>query len=279
MQMPNQQSIDNLLASFKEILESGHDVNVAEVPFITIKGDIDGKGIMWVGQGHNKQFLFASKPDRFFISENIDLARGKAISINNIKLLDEKELGPSITKSSLREVGHLNGLIVDGSMRIDQDIVYNSSTNRLGIGIEDPNAALSVAEDGVEVVIGTTHGVKGYMGTFASHGLDIVTDNTSRISIEAGGNIVLGSASNKVTILGTLGINVSNPDPRAALHVNGSIKFNNKIHLSDKDAPTSGHYTIGDIVWNSQPASGRFVGWICVTEGSPGLWSGFGRIE
>ena len=90
MQMPNQQSIDNLLASFKEILESGHDVNVAEVPFITIKGDIDGKGILWVGQGHNKQFLFASKPDRFFISENIDLARGKAISINNIKKIHNK---------------------------------------------------------------------------------------------------------------------------------------------------------------------------------------------
>ena len=88
--MSTQQSIDTLLASFKEVLESGQDVNVAEVPFIIIKGDIDGKGILWSGQGHNKQFLFASKPDRFFISENIDLAKGKNISINNIKLLDEK---------------------------------------------------------------------------------------------------------------------------------------------------------------------------------------------
>lgn len=277
--MPNQQSIDNLLTSLREVLESGEDVNVAEVPFIIIKGDIDGKGILWSGQGHNKQFLFASKPDRFFVSENIDLAKGKTISVNNIKLLDEKELGATVTKSNLREVGHLKGLIVDGSMRIDQYIVYDSNTNRLGIGIENPNAALSIAEDGVEVVVGTTHGVKGFVGTFASHGLDIVTDNTTRISIEAGGNITLGSAVNKITILGKLGINVNNPDPRAALHVNGSIKFNDKIHLSDAAFPTSGHYTVGDIVWHSQPASGRFIGWVCVTEGSPGLWSGFGRIE
>lgn len=277
--MPNQQSIDNLLTSFREVLESGEDVNVAEVPFIIIKGDIDGKGILWSGQGHNKQFLFASKPDRFFVSENIDLAKGKTISVNNIKLLDEKELGATVTKSNLREVGHLKGLIVDGSMRIDQYIVYDSNTNRLGIGIENPNAALSIAEDGVEVVVGTTHGVKGFVGTYASHGLDIITDNTSRISIEAGGNITLGSAVNKVTILGKLGINVNNPDQRAALHVNGSIKFNDKIHLNDHAFPTSGHYTVGDIVWNSQPAAGRFVGWVCVTEGSPGLWSGFGRIE
>lgn len=277
--MPTQQSIDTLLASFKEVLESGQDVNVAEVPFIIIKGDIDGKGILWSGQGHNKQFLFASKPDRFFISENIDLAKGKSISVNNIKLLDEKELGATVTKSSLREVGHLKGLIVDGSMRIDQYIVYDSNTNRLGIGIENPNAALSVAEDGVEVVVGTTHGVKGFVGTFASHGLDIITDNTTRISIEAGGNITLGSPVNKVTVLGTLGINVNNPDPRTALHVNGSIKFNNKIHLSDNGPPTSGNYVIGDIVWNSEPLPGRFVGWVCVNQGSPGLWSGFGRIE
>jgi len=277
--MSTQQSIDTLLASFKEVLESGQDVNVAEVPFIIIKGDIDGKGILWSGQGHNKQFLFASKPDRFFISENIDLAKGKNISINNIKLLDEKELGATVTKSNLREVGHLKGLIVDGSMRIDQYIVYDSNTNRLGIGIENPNAALSIAEDGVEIILGTTNGVKGVIGTFASHNLDIVTDNTPRISIEAGGNITLGSTVNKVTILGTLGINVNNPDPRAALHVNGSIKFNNKIHLSDNNFPTSGHYTVGDIVWNNQPAAGRFVGWVCVVEGSPGLWNGFGRIE
>ena len=265
--MPTQQSIDTLLASFKEVLESGQDVNVAEVPFIIIKGDIDGKGILWSGQGHNKQFLFASKPDRFFISENIDLAKGKHISVNNIKLLDEKELGATVTKSNLREVGHLKGLIVDGSMRIDQYIVYDSNTNRLGIGIENPNAALSIAEDGVEIILGTTNGVKGFIGTFASHNLDIVTDNTPRISIEAGGNITLGSTVNKVTILGTLGINVNNPDPRAALHVNGSIKFNNKIHLSDNNFPTSGHYTVGDIVWNNQPAAGRFVGWVCVVEG------------
>lgn len=277
--MPDQQSIENLVDSFRKVLESGGEVNLAEVPFIVIKGDIDGKGILWSGQGHNKQFLFASKPDRFFISENIDLARGKAVSINNIKLLDEKELGPTVTKSSLREVGHLKGLIVDGSVRIDQYIVYDSNTNRLGIGIENPNAAFSVAEDGVEIIVGTTHGVKGHVGTYASHGLDIVTDNTARISIDAAGNITLGSPVNRVTVLGTLGINVNNPDPRTALHVNGAIKFNNKIHLNDKEFPTSGHFMAGDIVWNSEPLTGRFVGWVCTQTGSPGLWSGFGRIE
>ena len=247
---------------------------------ITFSGDsLDGKGLLWAGQGHTKQFIFTSNPDRFFMSENLDFARGKTITVNNIKLIDEKELGPTITKSNLREVGHLKGLIVDGNMRIDQYIVYNSETNRLGLGIEDPNSALSIAEDGVEVVIGTKDSVRGYIGTHASNNFDIVTDSTTRISIESGGNIVLGSPVNKVTVLGILGINVNNPDPRTSLHVNGSIKFNNKIHLSDTASPTSGHFTAGDIVWNSEPSSGRFVGWVCINQGSPGLWSGFGRIE
>ena len=247
---------------------------------ITFSGDsIEGKGLLWAGRGQTKQFIFASNPDRFFMSENLDFARGKTITVNNIKLIDERELGPTVVKSSLREVGHLKGLIVEGGMRVGQHMVFSSETNRLGLGTEDPNSALSIAEDGVEVVIGTKDSVRGYIGTYASNHFDIVTDATARISIESGGNIVLGSPANKVTVLGILGINVNNPDPRTALHVNGSIKFNNRIHLSDTESPTSGHFIVGDIVWNSQPSPGRFVGWVCVNQGSPGLWSGFGRIE
>lgn len=250
---------------------------------ITFSGDsLDGKGMLWTGKGHTKQLVFVSNPDRFFVSENIEFARGKSITVNNIKLIDEKELGPTITKSNLQQVGRLKGLIVDGDIVLDQYIVYNSSTNRLGLGIEEPNAAFSVAEDGVEVIVGSKNGVKGFVGTFASHNLEIITDNTPRITVEATGNIILGNTSaglSKVTVMGTLGINVNNPDPRAVFHANGAIKFNNKLHLSDTAAPTSGTYNVGDIVWNTNPQPGKFVGWVCTREGSPGLWSGFGRLE
>jgi hypothetical protein len=112
--MASQEKLNALTDLLKEVLQEGKEINSAEFPFIIIKGDIDGKGILWNGQGHNKQFIFNSNPDRFFVSENIDLARGKSITINNIKVVYEKELGPTITKSNLREVGHLKGLIVDG---------------------------------------------------------------------------------------------------------------------------------------------------------------------
>lgn len=44
-------------------------------------------------------------------------------------------------------------------------------------------------------------------------------------------------------------------------------------------APSTGTWAVGDQVYNTVPAPGGFVGWICVTAGTPGTWKGFGLIE
>ena len=252
-----------------------------DIPIVFSGKNLEGKGLLWAGNGHTKQFIFASNPDRFFVSENLDFARGKSITVNNIKLIDDTELGPTITKSNLKEVGRLNGLIVDGSLSIGQYVYFDSNTNRLGLGTDEPAAAFSVAEDSVEVVIGTKDSTKGYIGTYASNALDIVTDNTSRINISAGGNIQLGN--NKlppvqVSVHGKIAVRVSTPDPEVDLHVNGSIKFNNRLQKYDKNYPTAGSYNEGDIIWNIEPRMNTYVGWICIQTGSPGIWAPFGKI-
>jgi hypothetical protein len=252
-----------------------------DVPIVFSGDQLDGKGLLWAGQGHTKQFIFAAKPDRFFVSENIDFARGKSITVNNIKLIDETELGPTVTKSNLREVGHLNGLIVNGSVSIDQYIIYNSETNRLGLGTEEPNAALSIVEHGVEIVVGSKDSVKGFIGTFASHTLELGTDNTARVIISSSGNIALGNAKLapvQVSVHGKLSVRVNTPDPEVDLHVNGPIKFNNRLQKYDKTYPTSGSFNEGDIVWNIAPRMNTYVGWVCIQTGSPGLWAPFGKI-
>lgn len=280
--MTDQAKLETLANLLKEILSEGQEIDSAEFPFVIIKGDIEGKGILWSGTGHNKQFIFTSNPDRFFISENLDLNKGKSISINSIKLLDENELGPTITKSNLREVGRLKGLIVDGGMSINQYLVYDANTDRLGIGTDQPKASISIVDQNIELLLGSSSPNVGIVGTFNFADLDLVTDNTTRIKIQAGGNIILGDPASgdiKVTILGKLGINVSNPDPRSALHVNGALKFNDKLHLNGLEPPTGGAFNEGDIVWNTYPQPGKFVGWVCTRSGNPGLWNGFGRIE
>jgi hypothetical protein len=252
-----------------------------DVPIVFSGDNLEGKGLLWSGQGNTKQFIYASNPDRFFSSENLDFARGKGITVNNIKLFDESSLGPTIVKSNLREVGRLNGLIVDGSVSIGQYLMFNNETNRLGLGTEEPNGAFSIAEDGIEVIIGTKDFNKGYIGTYASHQFDIVTDNSSRISVSAGGNILLGNPKLppvQVSVHGKLAVRVSTPDPEVDLHIAGSVKFGNRLQKVDRSYPTAGSYNNGDIVWNSEPKINQYVGWVCVQAGSPGIWEPFGKI-
>lgn len=266
-----------------EVEELRADIKFEKDTPIVFSGDnLDGKGILWKGStGNTKQFVFASNPDRIFVSENIDFARGKSVTINGIKVIDEKELGPTVTKSNLREVGRLNGLLVDGSMSVGQYFFYNNDTNRLGLGIENPNGAFSIAEDGVEITIGTKDSVRGYIGTHGGNNFDIVTDGAERITVTSSGNITLGNtklAPIQVSIHGKLSVKVSVPDPEVDLHVNGSIKFNNRIHKYDRSQPTGGSYNGGDIVWNIEPRMNSYVGWVCIQAGSPGIWAPFGKI-
>ena len=38
-------------------------------------------------------------------------------------------------------------------------------------------------------------------------------------------------------------------------------------------------FFVGDVCWNTAPAAGQNMGWVCVTQGSPGTWKEFGAIN
>lgn len=48
---------------------------------------------------------------------------------------------------------------------------------------------------------------------------------------------------------------------------------------SGSPAPTEGNHTIGEVVYNTSPASGSPVGWVCIATGNPGTWKEFGTIS
>ena len=270
-------------ADVLEVKEIKADIKLEKDAPITFGGaNVYGKGLLWTSKDYTKQFVFQSNPDRFFSTEFLDVQKGKGFSVNGIKVLDEAELGTTVVKSNLREVGRLKGLIVDGSMSINQYMYYNSSSDRLGLGTEEPNAALSICDQGIEIVLGSSEYSNAAIGVFNSADLEIVTDNTPRITIKAGGDIDLGNKNTspiKVSVNGTLSINVRTPDPRTDLHVSGAIKFNNTLHLKGSEPPSSGSFNQGDIVWNSNPQQRHFVGWICTQGGTPGIWNQFGEIK
>ncbi len=250
--------------------------------FKAVKGDSPyGKGLLWTGYGITKQFVMSGNPDRLFSTEHIDIAQDKSYSIGGIGVLSTNTLGPSIINSSLKTLGRLRELKVDGDIEISEYVFFDSITNRLGLGIDTPNSALSVAEDGVEVMLGTKDSSQGMVGTFAGQAFDIVTDNTARISIAANGNILLGNTKLppvQVNVHGKVAIRVNVPDPEVDLQVAGPIKFHGHRHEYGNNSPTSGDYDRGDIVWNNHPFVGSYVGWVCTQSGSPGTWSPFGAI-
>ena len=272
------QAITDALSNFLD----AQDLGLENISHIKFKNPVTGKGILWQGSDYTKQFVYQDDPERFFSSENIDISKGKSYQVDGVSVLNSEELGSQIVKSNLREVGRLKGLIVDGGFKVNNYLVYDAGSDRLGIGTDEPNATLSVVDGAVEIVIGSHDYSKGAIGTFNSADLEIVTDNTPRITVSNNGNISLGNFENgeiKVNVNGSLGINVSSIDSRAKLHVNGAIKFNDNIHLKGTEAPAGGTYTLGDIVWNSEPRPGSYVGWVCTKAGNPGIWSSFGEIR
>lgn len=52
-----------------------------------------------------------------------------------------------------------------------------------------------------------------------------------------------------------------------------------KTYIFDTAAPTSGTWVQGDTVTNTSPTAGGFIGWVCVTGGTPGTWKTFGAIS
>ena len=277
----DQEKLNALAQALNDILPE-EPITLEGISNITFTHPVTGKGILWSGDDYTRQFVYRTEQNNIFSSESIDLAKDKSFKINDLEVLSADTLGNSVTKSNLKEVGRLKGLIVDGGMSVNNYLVFDANSDRLGIGTDEPNAALSIVDDSVELVFGAVDYDKGSIGTFNNKELQFITDNTARISIGIDGNITLGNRNNgeiKVNVLGSLGVDVNSIDNRAKLHVNGAIKYNDNIHMKGSEPPSGGSFTTGDIVWNSDPQPGRHIGWVCVKAGNPGIWSTFGEIR
>lgn len=233
-----------------------------------------GKGLIWTGVGHSRQFTFQPNPDKLFSSENIDLHRDKAYMIEGIPVVEFAKLGDSVTSSRLTTVGTLQSLRTEGSLSVDEFIHYDADTERLGIGTSEPNAQVSIKSWDHEFVIDPTEDREFKIGTWSTTGLSIVTDDKQRLHIGQSGGITL---EDKVIVNGKLGIGVKNFGD-VDLAVAGPIKVQGHTVQWAETVPTSGNYIRGDIIYNSSPQPSGYTGWTCIRSGSPGEWRQFGLI-
>ena len=279
---------DEFTTGLKQLAQSAADAinnkHIQEKPiefFGTADNSIYNKGLQWTGVGQAKYLVLNNDPDRLWSNVNIDLKTEQSYMIDNTPVLSANELGRTVTKSNLRQVGTLNNLVVSGNLNVSQFVIFDSGMNRLGIGTETPNATLSVASNTVEFIV--QPGVAAAdIGTHTNSGLNIKTDSTDRITITANGNITLGLQGNtetKINMYGRVGIGVTSVESDVSLSTSGAVKFQNKKFEVGSAAPVTGSYTVGDIIWNSAPSANQSIGWVCVATGNPGQWKSFGTIS
>lgn len=240
-----------------------------------------GTGFLWPSKPYNKQLVYRNNPDRFFMTENVEISKDKSFMIDGKSVINSYSLGSSVITSSLTEVGSLKNLVVIGDVNFNDTVFFQSNSRKFSIGNSNPTEIFSVydSNNDAEVVISGDETGKGRIGTRNNKGLNIITDDQARITIESNGNINLGQELRDSTVVrayGKLSVGVKNPTEQ--FEVSGNIKFANKLMTTGPVAPTSGSYRIGDIVWNSDPKPTGFVGWICIATGSPGVWKSFGQI-
>lgn len=242
--------------------------------FLNSNGNTSGIGLIWNNDNTQHKFLFRS-PDQFWSSENLSLPKDKAIIINSRVVLNETGLGSKVTNSNLEVLGCVKNLTTTGSLNFDNHIFYNHNFKRLGIGTDSPNATLHILDKFGDFKIDANTG--GFsIGSNTTTDISIVTDDTARIQISATGEIVLNK---KIFINGQLGIGVKNVNPMLDLATSRPISIQNKKIEVGGHIPSAGIYNRGDMVWNSWPMPGAFVGWICIESGEPGKWKPFGQIQ
>jgi hypothetical protein len=276
-----EQIIEKLKQALTELSGSEHVDSNRTVNFHAKKGETNyGKGITWTGQGPARQIIF-SKPDCFWSSDHFDLAPGKSYYVAGSPVLNQTALGSSVTKSSLKELGRLSGLIVDGSVSINQHFYYDAKKSSLGLGNERPEALLDIAKNSVNLTVDIKE-TTGLLGTKSAHSVSIVSSDVSRITVSKDGNIQLGNKEHRpvqVSIHGKLAVKVEHPDPDVDLHVSGPVRLHGRLYAYADQYPKAGVGQQGDIVWNSNPTPGKPIGWVCVKAGSPGTWASFGMIN
>lgn len=236
--------------------------------FIGTEDDsIFGKGLVWKGTGLTRQLIMVTNPDRIYSTETIDLHADKSFSINKTPVLSRTSLGPSIVDSHLTSLGELKGLTVNGVANINNKLnVDNSITAYSAMSFRDGSGVLTITGNSLDF----------------EHGRFVISANSNEVlSVAEDGVTHIGSELNKDTLTvihGALSINQKLPDPDVDLAIGGQMTMSGKKFAVGSEIPTTGSWTKGDIVWNTNPAPTGYVGWVCIDTGRPGTWRPFGLI-
>ena len=190
---------------------------------------LDGKGLNFTVGNTTNQFIY-KEGGKLWSTLNIDLAPGKAFTIENLPVLTSTTLGNSVTSSNLRKVGTLKTLEVAGAAKIGEWAFFNPVHQRLGINTDSPSGAITIVENNVELVLSSYRINAAYIGTYNNTDLELGTDNTARVILKNTGEVVIGHPSYKNGIV----------------KINGRLEVDEIITTKDKTINESLIFTATD---------------------------------
>lgn len=191
--------VKNLVTESGNILDAGHWLFPSEE-------ELNGKGFSWTWGNGATQLAYRTG-GRIWVSGDVDLQADRSFKIDNATVISQNALGAQVVKSNLKEVGTLKSLTVTGDVTLSEFATFNNGLGRLGLGTDEPNAALAIVDNDVEIVIGSLTQGSATVGTYTNHSLSFITDNTPRVTIKNSGEVVIGDSKFKtgsLVVHGTL---------------------------------------------------------------------------
>ena len=168
--------------------------------------------------------------------------------------------------------------------RVSDVIIANnqcrgSASRAVWIEASEPSSSLQRVVASSNIVSGGSHGF--YLGTSAAGAVldDVTIANNIVHRAEAASYFIVDHAPAQSTNVRLIGNTGAAPTfgPNAGLIENQGNSWN-AYRGDGAAAPISGTWQRGAIIFNSAPAPGSPVGWVCTASGEPGTWSRFGAI-
>jgi hypothetical protein len=187
------QGIEDLATKETLVITDGkitvNNVQAAESVSVVAQNfnDLEGKGFTWSDGRKSKGFSYRNNTVNLNLSLN--LTEDQSLKIAETDILNLTELGSTVTKSNLKVLGTLKSLKVAGNAELSEVLYVSGDSNRVGINTDSPRLALGLKENNVELALGSSKSDSASIGTVSSSHLDIITDNTPRITVYRTGEV------------------------------------------------------------------------------------------
>lgn len=177
-----------------------------------VESDLNGKGFSWTWGDASTQLIYRTG-NRLWTNAKLDVTSESNYNIDGTTVISLNALGSTVRSSKLTSVGTLEKLSVSGDTLLGDFAFFNSTYNRLGLGTDEPNTAIDIIENNVNITIGSPSTNLATIGTNSNHDVGIITDNIPRILVKNSGEIIIGDPVGK----------------NGVVRINGSLHVDNLI--------------------------------------------------